>query len=84
MKKRFTRILSLLLLCAGVIFRKPLPRGTSLPRLPWGILTGELQIALLIKNSCDDRFRAAWCGPCKMLNPIMAELEKESKEKLNL
>jgi thioredoxin 1 len=27
-------------------------------------------------------FWAAWCGPCKLLNPILAELEKEYKGKI--
>jgi thioredoxin 1 len=27
-------------------------------------------------------FWAVWCGPCRMLNPIMAELEKEYKGKV--
>lgn len=28
-------------------------------------------------------FWAAWCGPCKMLAPILDELEKDYKGKLN-
>jgi thioredoxin 1 len=27
-------------------------------------------------------FWAVWCGPCRMLNPIMAELEKQYKGKV--
>lgn len=27
-------------------------------------------------------FWAAWCGPCQMLSPIVAELAKEYKDKL--
>lgn len=29
-------------------------------------------------------FYADWCGPCKMMNPILKKLKKEMGEKLNI
>lgn len=29
-------------------------------------------------------FYADWCGPCKMMNPILKKLKKEMRNKLNI
>jgi len=83
MKNRFTRILSLLLLCAGGYFSQTIAQGDQ----PSSTALGDSSQAIadrIVKSKIPVMidFWAAWCGPCKMLNPIMAELEKEYKGKV--
>jgi thioredoxin len=36
------------------------------------------------KNPAIVKFTADWCGPCKMMNPVLEEVEKEFEGKVDI
>jgi thioredoxin 1 len=40
--------------------------------------------AVLVEKPTILKFTAEWCGPCKMINPILEEIEKKYEGKLDI
>ncbi|MBN1600084.1 MAG: thioredoxin [Chitinispirillaceae bacterium] len=78
MKIRMILVLSLSLLCAVGYLSQSVAQGVR-PPLAASEDSSQAIADRIVKSKIPVMidFWAAWCSPCRMLNPIMAELEKE-------